>query len=45
MLGKVLLTKDSNENTTIDLSANGTGIYMVKVTNENGSMIERVIIK
>lgn len=45
MLGKVLLTKDSNENTTIDLSADGTGIYMVKVTNENGSMIERVIIK
>ncbi len=43
--GKVVLTKVANGTTTIDLSANGTGIYMVRVSNENGSAVERVIVK
>ena len=45
MLGQVVLTKEANGNTTIDLSSNGTGIYMVKVSTANGSMVERVVIK
>jgi hypothetical protein len=45
MVGKVVLTKEANANTTIDLTSNGTGIYMVEVSNENGSLVERVVIK
>ncbi len=42
--GKVYSTTASST-TTIDLSANGTGVYIVKVYNENGSFVERVVIK
>ncbi len=45
MLGKVVFTSTASTSTTIDLSGNGTGIYIVKVSNENGSLVERVVIK
>lgn len=45
MVGEVILSHTAQKSTTIDLSSQGTGIYMVKVTNENGSMLERVTIK
>ncbi len=45
MVGKVVYSTSANSSTTIDLSSNGTGVYMVKVSNENGSMVERVVIK
>ncbi len=45
MVGKVVYTTSANSSTTIDLSSNGTGVYMVKVSNENGSIVERVVIK
>lgn len=45
MVGKVVMTKEANASTTIDLTSNGTGIYMVEVSNENGSLVERVVIK
>jgi hypothetical protein len=45
MLGQVILTKEASSNTTIDLSIVGTGIYMVKVANKYGSMVENVVIK
>ncbi len=45
MLGKVVYSTSASTSTTIDLSSAGTGIYLVKVSNESGSMIERVVIK
>ena len=45
MLGQVVLTKEATSDTTLDLSGNGTGVYLVKVSNNNGSMVERVVIK
>jgi hypothetical protein len=45
MMGQVVLTKISEGTTSIDLSANGTGMYLVKVSNNNGSIVERVVIK
>lgn len=45
MLGNEVISKVANTATTIDLSAAGTGVYLVKVSNENGSKVERVVIK
>lgn len=45
MLGQVVLTKEATSATTLDLSGNGTGVYLVEVSNNNGSMVERVVIK
>ena len=45
MLGKVVYSTTSNTTVSADLSANGTGVYLVKVSNENGSVVERVVIK
>lgn len=45
MFGKLLFTKEVNSDTTIDLSSKESGIYLVKVSNESGSMVERVVIK
>lgn len=43
--GNLVLSKEASSTTTIDLSANGTGVYIVKVNNENGIAVERVIVK
>ena len=43
--GTVVLTKEATATTTIDLSATGTGVYFVKVSNANGSAVKRVVIK
>lgn len=43
--GRVVLTKTADQATTIDLSTVGTGVYTVTVSNELGSMVERVVIK
>ncbi|MCH2229326.1 MAG: T9SS type A sorting domain-containing protein [Crocinitomicaceae bacterium] len=45
MVGKVVLSRTANASTTINLAAQGTGVYMVEVANENGSFVERVVIK
>ena len=45
VLGQVVLTKVSNTTTTIDLSNQSTGVYLVEVSNNNGTITERVIIK
>ena len=42
--GKLILTKEVSTATTLDLSSNGSGIYLVTISNENGSMVERVVI-
>ena len=45
VIGKVVMTQVVNSTTTIDLSSNGTGIYLVEVSNSNGKTVERVVIK
>lgn len=45
MVGKVVLSRTANTSATINLAAQGTGVYMVKVSNDNGSFVERVVIK
>lgn len=45
MVGAVVASTSTSTSTTLDLSSNGTGVYMVKVSNENGSMVERIVIK
>jgi hypothetical protein len=39
------LSTSANAATTVDLSSNAAGIYMIIVSNENGSIVERVSIK
>ena len=45
MLGKEVYTNTTSSSLTVDLSANGMGVYLVKVSNENGSIVKRVVIK
>ncbi len=45
MVGKVVYTSEMGANNEINLSANGTGVYVVKVNSEAGSFVERVVIK
>lgn len=43
--GKELLSKTVSTGTTLDLSSFGTGIYLVKVSNEKGQIVERVVVR
>lgn len=43
--GRVVFSGDLNGNTTIDLSGNGTGVYVVKVASATGNHVERIVIK
>lgn len=43
--GQLVYKVEVNAALTIDLGENGSGVYLVKVSNENGSMVERVVIK
>lgn len=43
--GKVVASKVTSVGTTVDLSAFGTGLYMVEISNVNGKKVERVVIK
>ena len=45
VLGKVVMTTTTNTTSTVDLSANGSGVYLVEVSNTNGKITERVILK
>jgi len=45
LLGNSILSTSANAATTVDLSSNAAGIYMIIVSNENGSIVERVSIK
>lgn len=45
LAGRVVLTKNASATTTIDLTSVKTGTYLVKVTNDNGSITEHVVIK
>ena len=43
--GKLILTKEANIATSIDLSTENSGIYFVKVSNSSGSLVEKLILK
>jgi len=45
LLGNSILSTSANTTTTIDLSTNAAGVYVVVVSNANGSVVERVSIK
>ena len=45
MVGNVVLSKDVSTSTTIDLSSVGTGMYVVKVSSDNGTFTENIVIK
>lgn len=45
LTGKVVATKVASSATTVDLTAVGTGVYLVEVSNANGKKVERVVIK
>tara|TARA_R110002072_G_scaffold282761_1_gene445798 strand:+ start:21221 stop:23023 length:1803 start_codon:yes stop_codon:yes gene_type:complete len=45
MLGKEVYSTTSSTGVSVDLSGNGRGVYLVKVSNENGSMVERIVIR
>jgi hypothetical protein len=43
--GNVVINKEVSTESSFDLSAHGAGVYMVKVSNENGFLVEKVVIK
>ncbi|PWL32452.1 MAG: hypothetical protein DCO96_02605 [Fluviicola sp. XM-24bin1] len=43
--GQIVYTQDVNSEVTIDLAAFGAGMYVVTVEGENGSLVEKVVIK
>ena len=43
--GKEVMTLTASTATTIDLSTVGTGVYTVTVSNPEGYIVERVVIK
>ena len=45
MLGETIYTASSETKLSVDLSAVGAGVYLVKVSNESGSIVERVVIR
>ncbi|MCR5036809.1 MAG: C10 family peptidase [Bacteroidales bacterium] len=45
MLGQKILEMNATDNVTIDLSGNGSGIYMVRIETADGTMTEKVSIR
>lgn len=45
LAGQVVYTTSVSASTTVDLGSFGSGVYIVKVSNGNGSLVERVVIK
>lgn len=45
LLGNSILSTSASTATTIDLTGNASGVYVVVVSNSNGSVVERVSIK
>ena len=44
-LGQVVYDAEANGNATLDLSRYGTGIYMIRITTENGVCVKRVSVE
>jgi hypothetical protein len=45
LVGNLLVSKEVSTDTTIDLSSVSTGMYVVKVSNDQGTYTENVVIK
>lgn len=45
MAGQVVYMQDVNSEVSIDLASFGSGVYVVTVRGENGSLVEKVVIK
>ena len=45
LAGQVVYTVSVSAATTVDLGSFGSGVYLVKVSNGIGSLVERVVIK
>jgi hypothetical protein len=45
LAGQVVYTQEVSSEVTVDLAGFGSGIYVVNVTNENGSLVERVVLQ
>lgn len=45
MVGKEVYSNVSSSNLNVNISENGSGVYIVKVSNETGSAVKRVVIK
>ena len=45
VLGKVVHSTNSSSSVSIDLSGNENGVYIVEISNINGTISERVVIK
>lgn len=45
MVGNVVYTNGMSAQTTVDLSSFGAGMYIVKVSNEEGTFVEQIVIK
>lgn len=44
LLGQPVFTTRTNGNTTLDLSSQAEGVYMVRITGENGSTLQRLTL-
>ena len=45
VLGEIIMLKEVNSNSTIDLSEFGKGTYLVKVSNSELSTTERIVVE
>ena len=45
ILGEIVMLKDINSNSTIDLGVFGKGTYLVKISNSELSKTERIVIE
>jgi hypothetical protein len=43
--GQIVYTQDVNAEVTVDLASFGAGMYVVTVEGDNGSLVEKVVIK
>ena len=45
VLGKIVYSTTSSSSVVIDLTENGNGVYIVEISNINGTISERVVVK
>ncbi|MBL1280901.1 MAG: T9SS type A sorting domain-containing protein [Fluviicola sp.] len=45
MLGKEVYSKTTSSKLTVDLSAKGMGVYLVKISNESGVIVKRIVVR
>lgn len=45
LAGQIIYTTSVSSATTVDLGPFGSGVYIVKISNKTGSLVERIVIK